>query len=234
MEKSSFNSQANPLEIPPEHGQADHPPSDDTASSAPDMLAYVEHPGYDSVSSEADSMYVELGGSESMGTSPTMNVCQSRHSLTLLETSLSEEHSSDDMLLARGSPILFMMSPGVNEQALPQEPTSPNLFSDEMPLARRSPMSAAPMSFMMPPPDTSDSQVSDSDVSILTEGYLADIESANEFEYTAEPELLQEEMLAICAAQRELNGNARLALFRIPPKKCGICPICKIGMPKNK
>merc|ERR1712055_475924 len=168
-----------------------------------------------------------------MGTSSTdpRNVC---HSLTLLETSLSEEHYSDDMLLARGSPILFMMSPGVNEQAFPQEPTSPNLFSDEMPLARRSPMSAAPMSFMMPPPDTSDSQVSDSDVSILTEGYLADIESANEFEYTAEPELLQEEMLAICAAQRELNGNARLALFRIPPKKCGICPICKIGMPKNK
>merc|ERR1712030_234655 len=124
--------------------------------------------------------YVELGGSESMGTSPTMNVCQSRHSLTLLETSLSEGHSSDDMLLARGSPILFMMPPG----------------------------------------DTSDSQVSDSDVSILTEGYLADIESANEFEYTAEPELLQEEMLAICAAQRELNGNARLALFRIPQKKC--------------
>jgi len=175
---------------------------------------------------------VEQGGSESMDTSSTdpRNVC---HSLTLLETSLSEEHSSDDMLLARGSPILFMISPGVNEQALPQEQTSPNLSSDEMPLAR-SPMSAASMSNMMPPPDTSDSQESDSDVSILTEGYLADIESANEFEYTAEPELLQEEMLAICAAQRELNGNARLALFRIPPKKCGICPICKIGMPKNK
>merc|ERR1712030_20985 len=113
---------------------------------------------------------------------------------------------------------------------LPQEPTSPILFSDEMPLARRS-----PMSFMMPPPDTTDSALeSDSDVSILTEGYAADIESANEIEYTAEPELEQEEILAICAAQRELNGNARLALFRIPPKKCGICPICKIGMPKKK
>ena len=219
------------LEIPPEHGQADHPPSDDTASSAPDMLAYVEHPGYDSVSSEADSMDVELGGtaSESMGTTTdSMNV-EPRHSLSLLETTTSEGHSSDEMLLARRSPILFMMPPGVREPALVQEPTSPILFSDEMPLARRS-----PISFMMPPPDTTDSLESDSDVSIKTEGYAADIESANEVEYTAEPELYQEEILAICAAQRELNGNARLALFRMPPKKCGICPICKIGMPKNK
>ena len=52
------------LQIPPEHGQADHPPDDDTSSSAPDMHDYVEHPGYESVtseslSSEVDSMIVE-------------------------------------------------------------------------------------------------------------------------------------------------------------------------------
>merc|ERR1712105_134743 len=129
------------------------------SSSAPDMHAYVEHPGYDSVtsesiSSEVDSMYVEQGSSESMDTSSTdpRNVC---HSLILLETSLSDEHSSDDMLLARGSPIMFRMSPGVNELALPQEQSSPNLSSDEMPAEMplaRAPNSAALVSNMMPPP----------------------------------------------------------------------------------
>ena len=110
----------------------------------------------------------------------------------------------------------------------------PAEMGPEMPLSR-APNYAAPMSNMMHLTDTSDEQESDSEVSIITEGgYLADIESAAEIEYTTEPELYQEEILAICAAQRELNGHARLALFRIPPKKCGICPICKIGGPKNK
>merc|ERR1712179_844859 len=115
------------------------------------------------------------------------------------------------MPAARRSPILFMMPPGVREPARVQQPTSPILFQN---------------------PDTTDSLESDSDVSIKTEGYAADTESGPEVEYTGEPELYQEEILAICVAQRALNGNA-LALFRMPPKKCGICPICKIGMPQN-
>ena len=181
-----------------------------------------------SLSSEVDSMIVEQGSCENMDTSST----DPTNLLILLET--TDEHSADDMLMARWSPILFRMSP--------QEQSSPNLSSDEMPAEMgpemplsRAPNYAAPMSNMMHLTDTSDEQESDSEVSIITEGgYLADIESAAEIEYTTEPELYQEEILAICAAQRELNGHARLALFRIPPKKCGICPICKIGGPKNK
>ena len=226
------------LETPPQHGQADYPPSDDTASSAPDMLAYVEHPGYDSVSSEADSMDVELGGtaSESMGTTTdSMNV-EPRHSL--LDTTTSSGQSSDEMPAARRSPILFMMPPGVREPARVQQPTSPILFTSRPDLVR----CPVPARVLQPPrspilfqnPDTTDSLESDSDVSIKTEGYAADTESGPEVEYTGEPELYQEEILAICVAQRALNGNARLALFRMPPKKCGICPICKIGMPQNK
>ena len=197
------------------------------------MHDYVDHPGYESLtseslSSEIDSMIVEQGSCENIDTSST----DPTNLLILLET--TDEHSADDMLMARWSPILFRMSP--------QEQSSPNLSSDEMPAEMgpemplsRAPNYAAPMSNMMHLTDTSDEQESDSEVSIITEGgYLADIESAAEIEYTTEPELYQEEILAICAAQRELNDHARLALFRIPPKKCGICPICKIGGPKNK
>merc|ERR1712030_30904 len=144
--------------------------------------------------------------SESMGTTTeSMNV-EPRHSLSLLETTTSSGQSSDEMPLARRSPILFMMLPGVREPARVQEPTSPILFQN---------------------PDTTDSLESDSDVSIKTEGYAADTESANEVEYTAEPELYQEEILAICAAQRELNGNVRLALFRMPPKNAGYAQFAK-------
>jgi len=245
------------LESPPQHGQADYPPSDDTASSAPDMVAYVEDPGSDSISSVGDSMEAELGGtaSESMGTTTdSMNV-EPRHSL--LDTTTSSGQSSDEMPAARRSPILFMMPPGVREPARVQQPTSPILFTSRPDLVRcpvparvlqpRSPIlfTSRPGVRWLPPsepedqgqnaqnPDTTDSLESDSDVSMLTEGYAADTESGPEVEYTGEKGLFQEEIWAICVAQRAENGNA-LALFRVPPKKCGICPICKIGMPQNK
>ena len=217
-----------PLESPPQHGQADYP-SDD--ADTPDLVEYVQNPGSESISSAGDSMEAELGGtaSESMGTTTDSMYVEPRRSL------LDTTSSSEEMPAAahRRSPILFTSMPGVRcpVPARVLQPRSPILFTSR-PGVRWLPPSEPEDQGQNP--DTTDSLESDSDVSIKTEGYAADIESANEVEYTAEPELYQEEILAICAAQRELNGNARLALFRMPPKKCGICPICKIGMPQNK
>merc|ERR1712179_525993 len=136
--------------------------------------------------------------------------------------------SSDEMPAARRSPILFMSLPGVRcpVPARVLQPRSPILFTSR-PGVRWLPPSE--LEDQGQNPDTTDSLESYSDVSMLTEGYAADTESGPEVEYTGEKGLLQEEIWAICEAQRAENGNA-LALFRVPPKKCGICPICKIGM----
>ena len=215
------------LQIPLEHGQAEHPPSDETSSSAPEINDDVDHLGDESLSSaslstEIDSMIVEQGSCENMDTSSTDPTL-----LVLLET--SDEDSADDMLIARWSPILFRMSAqeqGSSDAEMPAE-MGPDLALS------RAPNDTNRMRHLT---DTSNEQESgpesDLEVSIITDGgYMADIESGPEIDYTAytTEELGQREMLAICAEQRESNGLARLSLFRIPPKNCGICPICKIN-----
>merc|ERR1712179_46684 len=200
------------LQIPLEHGQAEHP-SDDSSSSAPEINDDVDHPGDETLSSEIDSMIVQQGSCDNLDTSSTDPTL-----LVLLET--SDEDSADDMpLIARWSPILFRMSgqeQGSSDAEMPAEMGDTNSMRHLT--------------------DTSNSQEpgpeSDSDDSIITDGgYMGDIESGPEIDYTAytSEELGQREMLAICAEQREANGLARLSLFRIPPKNCGICPICKIN-----
>ena len=96
------------LQIPLEHGQADHP-FDDSESSDPEInddvgLPDVDHPEDETLTSEIGSLIVQQGSCDDLDTSsstdPTLAV--------LLET--SDEDSADD-ILARWSPILFRISP---------------------------------------------------------------------------------------------------------------------------
>ena len=209
------------LQIPLEHGQADHP-FDDSESSDPEInddvgLPDVDQPEDETLTSEIGSMIVQQGSCDDLDTSstdPTLAV--------LIET--SDEDSADDMpLMARWSPILFRMSPmSDQEQGSSDDAEMPAEMGDTNSMRHLT--------------DTSNSQESwpesDTDDSIITDGgYMGDIESGPEIDYTAytTEELGQREMLAICAEQREANGLARLTQFRIPPPKSGICPICKIN-----
>jgi len=238
------------LEIPLEHGQADHPfddSADDSESSDPEInddvgLPDVDHPENETFTSEIGSMIVQQGSCDDLDTSstdPTLAV--------LLET--SDEDSADD-ILARWSPILFRISPmsESDDAEMPAEMGDTNRSnsqesdgymgdqeqgsSDDAEM----PAEMGDTNSMRHLTDTSNSQESwpesDTDDSIITDGgYMGDIESGPEIDYTVytTEELGQREMMFICAEQLLANGLARLTQFRIPPPKSAICPICQIN-----
>merc|ERR1712030_301296 len=119
--------------------------------------------------------------------------------------------SSEEMPAAahRRSPILFTSMPGVRcpVPARVLQPRSPILFTSRPGVRWLPPSEPEDQGQNAQNPDTTDSLESDSDVSIKTEGYAADTESGPEVEYTGEPELFQEEIWAICVAQRALNAQ---------------------------
>ena len=218
------------LEIPLEHGQADHPfddSADDSESSDPEInddvgLPDVDQPEDETLTSEIGSMIVQQGSCDDLDTSstdPTLAV--------LLET--SDEDSADD-ILARWSPILFRISPmsESDDAEMPAEMGDTNRSNSQesdgyMGDQEQGSSDDAEMPAEMGDTNRSNSQESD--------GYMGDIESGPEIDYTvnSSEELGQTEMMFICAEQLLANGLARLTQFRIPPPKSAICPICQIN-----